>query len=410
MKNQKIVALVEPSFYGVMFAKAAFDMGCKVISIASSKDNPKKYGYEGIYYDLIVADIRDVESLYEAIKNSVYVDKLDALIPATDYASHITAKVAERLGLKGIPYEAALKSRNKDLARNTYERKGIPSAKYRKVKTKDEALKGAEEIGYPVVLKPTNAASSQNVFFINNPNELKNAMDKMFEFKITYMNFEVRDEYLVEEYIDGQEFSVEIFLKEGDVLFATVTEKTTSALPYFVEIIHTLPTSIYTDRQKEIIDTAASAMKSLGIINGPSHVEVKLSKEGPKIIEVNGRPGGDNISSDLLIHALGINIFRATVEYYLDLPIVIKPSRNKAAAIAYLTADREGIVSSIQGIEQLDKGEDLVRSDITVRPGDHVVTAKSSDDRLGYVITCADTPNEAKKSATELIRSIKLIY
>lgn len=317
MKKQKIVALVEPSHYGVMFAQAAYDMGCKVISIASSKENPQKYGYEGIYHDLIIADIRDVESLYDAIKNSTYADKLDALIPATDYASHITAKVAERLGLRGIPYEAAMKARNKDLARDAYERKGIPSAKYRKVKTKDEAMKGAGEIGYPIVLKPTNAASSQNVFFINDPNELNHAMDKMFEFKTTYMNFGVRDEYLIEEYIDGQEFSVEIFLKEGDILFATVTEKTTSELPYFVETLHTMPTSIYTDRQKEIIDTAASAMKALGIMDGPSHVEVKLSSKGPKIIEVNGRPGGDNISSDLLIHALGVNIFRATIGYYL---------------------------------------------------------------------------------------------
>ncbi|MFD0587424.1 ATP-grasp domain-containing protein [Paenibacillus sp. GCM10027627] len=410
MGASKTVAFVEPSFYGVSFARAAHEQGHKVISIVSSTENPRKYGYEGIYHDLIVADIRDEESLYEAIQQSPYANQLDALVPATDYASHLTAKVAERLGLRGIPYEAALKARNKDLAREAYAEHGVPSAKFKKVKSFEEAAQAADEIGYPVVLKPTNAASSQNVYFINTAEELRQAFDIIIQFKVTYMDFKVREEYLIEEYLDGPEFSVELFLRDSEAIFAAVTEKVTSPLPYFVEVLHTLPTPSHREQEQKIIQVAVAALRAIGITNGPSHVEVKLSSTGPRIIEVNGRPGGDNISSDLLVQAFGIDIFEATVNYYLERPIEIGKKHHKAASIAYVTADRDGIFERIEGVEELLKHDGVVRTYFGAYPGDAVTVAKSSDDRLGYIITVGDTPEQAKELAASLVGRLKVVY
>lgn len=410
MNSKKVVALVEPSFYGVDYAKVAFNRGYRVISIVSSSKNPKKYGYEGFYHDLIVADIRDEDSILNAIKMSAYFGKLDAIIPATDYVLATTAKVAERLGLKGMPYQAALKSRNKDLARESYEKYGVAGPRYKKVKSYEEADSAAREIGYPFVLKPTNASSSQNVFFIRNSSELNNAMREIVAFQVTYMDFKVRNEYLIEEYIDGQEFSVEIFLADGEVIFSAVTEKVTTPLPYFVELVHTLPTSVCHEKEDEIANIAIKAVKAIGITSGPSHVEVKLSKEGPKIVEVNGRPGGDNISSDLLIHSTGFNIFEATINYYLDNPINNRNNDAKAASIAYLTGEKKGVVSEVKGLEYIQNNENVVRSHISVEEGDNVSVAKRSDDRLGYVITVGEIPKRAKELALEAIENIKIIY
>lgn len=407
--EKKIVAFVEPSFYGVSFAKAAFELGYRVVSIVSSLDNPRIYGYEGISEELIVADIKDVDSVYEAIKNSKYYGKLDALIPATDYASHITAKVGEMLGLKGVPYEAALRARNKDLAREAYYEHNVPSARFKKVRNFEDAVEAVKEIGYPVVIKPTNCASSQNVFFVDSEEVLQKVSNRMKEFKETYMGFRVREEYLVEEYIEGQEFSVEIFQKDEKLLFATVTEKITSPLPFFVEYQHVLPTSVYEEETNEIINVAVSAARALGIKGGPSHVEIKMSKTGPRIIEVNGRPGGDNISSDLLPNALGIDVFKATVQYYLDMEINITPSKEKAASVIYLVADRNGVVSSIEGLDVLNN-ENVINYNISVKSGDTVKIPESSDDRLGYIIVKGNTPKEAKKNAQDIMNKIKIVY
>lgn len=410
MNKKKIVAFVEPSFYGVGFVRAAFDLGHKIISIVSSENNPKEYGYEGLYDDIIIADVRDEQSIFNAIKNSKYYGKLDALIPAADYVSAITAKVDERLGLTGIPYEAEVKSRNKDLAREAYKEHGVPSAKFKKVKNYVEAIKAVEEIGYPVILKPTNCESSQNVFFITNNNELKNAVKCMENFKESYMGFKVREEFLIEEYLEGQEFSIEVFLHNGKEVFSSVTEKIVSKLPYFVEIAHVVPASINLDKQKDIIEVAISAVKALGIMNGSSHVEVKLSKTGPRLIEVNGRPGGDNISSDLLINALGIDLFKATINYYLGNTINLVPTQHKAAAVAYLIAKKDGILSKVNGLDDLKNNKNFVRYNMDLKSGDAIRMAQNSDERLGYIIVKGDIPKEAKNTALDLINSLEIVY
>ncbi|WP_347553050.1 ATP-grasp domain-containing protein (plasmid) [Pseudalkalibacillus hwajinpoensis] len=410
MIEEKIVAFVEPSFYGIDFVERTHRKGCKVIAIGSSIDNPKKYGYENYYHDFLVADIRSVESIYNAIKESSYYGQIDALIPATDYASHLTAEVAERLSLKTISSQAANNARNKDLARDVYEQHKVPSAKYQKVSSLTEAIQAAKRIAYPVVLKPTNCASSQGVYFIENDKQLEVAFEKLREFKKTYMDFDVRNEYLIEEYLIGPEFSVEFFLKDNEVVFSSVTEKLTSDLPYFVEISHTVPTSVENDKIDDMIRVCVQALRAIGIDNGPSHVELKLTKDGPKIIEVNGRPGGDKISSELLHTTYGLDIFDETVNFYLDLPITETHLQKKATSIAYLTADREGIISFIEGEEDIANDLSILKYDITVKTGDKVKVPESSDDRLGYVITTGQNPEEAKHNAINLINRIKLQY
>ncbi|WDF51264.1 ATP-grasp domain-containing protein [Paenibacillus sp. KACC 21273] len=408
MANQRII-FVEPSFYGVSFVKEAKALGCEVVVIASSADNPQLYGYEGLYDDLLVADIRDAESIYQAIVNSPYHGQFDALIPATDYASAVTAEAGERLGIHGTSFVAASNARNKDLARQAFLRDNVPSAKFALVRDSEEAVIAAARIGYPVVLKPTNAASSQSVYFVENESVLRDAFREIIDFKTTYMDFKVREEYLIEEYLTGPEFSVEIFLSQGEIAFAEITEKHTSDLPYFVETLHVFPSSIYQEQRDQIIDVAKQAVLSIGIQNGPTHVELKYTQDGPKIIEVNGRPGGDNITSDLIVNAYGINIFKETILKYLAQPLDIDKKKYQASAIGYLVADRKGTVRTITGLEHLHH-EDVKRYQIDVQAGSDVDIARSSDDRLGYIIVEAATPIAAKHKVEELLGQIQISY
>ncbi|WCT55577.1 ATP-grasp domain-containing protein [Paenibacillus kyungheensis] len=408
MANQRII-FVEPSFYGVSFVKEAKALGCEVVVIASSADNPQLYGYEGLYDDLLVADIRDAESIYQAIINSPYHGQFDALIPATDYASAVTAEAGERLGIHGTSFVAASNARNKDLARQAFLRDNVPSAKFAVVRDSEEAVIAAARIGYPVVLKPTNAASSQSVYFVENESVLREAFREIIDFKTTYMDFKVREEYLIEEYLTGPEFSVEIFLSQGEIAFAEITEKHTSDLPYFVETLHVFPSSIYQEQRDQIIDVAKQAVLSIGIQNGPTHVELKYTQDGPKIIEVNGRPGGDNITSDLIVNAYGINIFKETILKYLAQPLDIDKKKYQASAIGYLVADRKGTVRTITGLEHLHH-EDVKRYQIDVQAGSDVDIARSSDDRLGYIIVEAATPIAAKHKVEELLGQIQISY
>lgn len=126
-------------------------------------------------------------------------------------------------------------------------------------------------------------------------------------------------------------------------------------------------------------------------------------------IEVNGRAGGDNISTDLLINAFGINLFDATLDYYLDLPIKINRSKDKSSSIAYLTAKSAGRVLKIDSPQNFANGDNIVKYHLSVKEGNVVRVPQSSDDRLGYVITVADTPCDAKVSAIEAVNSINIV-
>lgn len=409
MSEKKVIFLVEPSFFGVSFAREAHKLGLYVVVLVSEATNPQLYGYEGEYDDLLVCDIRDADSIYHAINNSRY-KKIDAMIAATDYAMATAADAAQRLNIPGVSFETATLARNKDLARIRYSERGVPGAQFKIVNTLNEAEDAAATMGYPVVLKPTNTASSQNVFFINDAQQLQHAFKQMERFTTSYMGFSVRKEYLVEEYLDGPEFSVEIFLRRGDIMFAEVTEKVTSPLPYFVEMYHIFPTSVLEDKKQQMITVAYQALQAIGFTDGPAHVELKFTQSGPRIVEVNGRPGGDNITSDLIPGAYGINIFRQAVLNALGLPVDFSVGKPAACAVGYLCADRDGILDSIQNLAGVQLDHSVIRSSISARPGDRVVVPRSSDDRLGYFIVKAETPELAKAKVVEIISRLKIIY
>nr|OTO10604.1 hypothetical protein A5880_001288 [Enterococcus sp. 4G2_DIV0659] len=147
-------------------------------------------------------------------------------------------------------------------------------------------------------------------------------------------------------------------------------------------------------------------MDAIGLTDGPAHVEVKYTSEGPKIIEVNGRPGGDNITSDLIKNAYGIDIFKQTVLKYLGEPIAIKKEANLASAIGYILSDQDKNIAQLQGLDEVLKDSSITRYEVAKGTIENVRAAKSSDDRLGYIIIQEQTAAEAKQKIMALISQI----
>jgi biotin carboxylase len=409
MSEKIIIALIEPCYYGMGFVDAAINKGLDFVAIVSDKNNPKIYGYEGKFKDLIVADIREPGNIIKAIKESQYKKNLDAIIPATDYVVHIGAIVAKEFGLKHMPYEAIIKARLKDETRKGLQKNNLPNAKFFCVKNFEEAKVAANLIGYPVVLKPTNCACSQNVSLIYNESELSNAFQILVNFDESYLKFKVRKVFLVEEYIRGEEFSVEIFMNDGKILYAYVTEKIKTDPPYFVELAHIIPASIINkDQSDKLVKAAANYLNVLGLKDGVSHVEMRLSEKGPIIMEINPRPGGDRISQDLLPNAFGINSFATTIDWYLGHSLDVTPKKNLASAISFLTFKRNGIIKKVSGIENVSKMSGIVKNTINIKQGDMVKIPKSSDDRYGYIISIGKTPIEAKESVYRALEQVKI--
>lgn len=407
---KKTILFVEPLFYGVNLLKEAKKMECIVVVIIKDIKNPINNNYEGLYDDYIIADTQDCLDILYKIRESKYDKNFDALIPASDYVTENAAIVAEQLGMRGASVVATKAARDKGLAQQIYVEKGVPCAKYAIVHDLDEAIREANRIGYPLVLKPQNACGSQNVCYISSERDLRNNFVVIENFKTSYLNYKIKDSYLLEEFLDGPEFSVEIYLENEKVLFSEVTEKEVSKLPYFVETMHVIPTSVLQDKENELKDVAEQAVKALGFKSGVLHVEVKYCSTGAKIIEVNGRPGGDNITSDLLINAKNVNLYKSLICWYLKEEVKFEKLTNFASAIIYILPPKKGVVTDVRNLNAINNNRQVNRCGLEVKLPCKVDVAKDSDGRLGYIIVTEKTPCLAKKTAKKMLDDIEILY
>lgn len=186
------IAIIDPRWHGLAYLDAAMARGYRVISIVPFKDHPRKYGYSGKYEDLIINDLTNVESVIRAIGASKYNNCIDAVVPGNCYFAPMANKIAAHFKLKGESYEAALRSRLKDLGREAYDAAGILNTKYVVIHDLNEALKAAKKIGYPVILKPSDGGGSEHVTLVKNDAELTVAMNALLSLEKTSFGFKTR--------------------------------------------------------------------------------------------------------------------------------------------------------------------------------------------------------------------------
>ncbi len=225
---------------------------------------------------------------------------------ATDLGNYTVNYVANKLGLPGNTMECTRMSTNKHLMRRAFERCGDPSPKSVLVDLNTDLTK--INLEYPVIVKPTDRSGSRGIFKLESPIKLekavKAAIDAGFEKKA-----------LIEEFVEGQEYSVEGITFNGVHHILAMTLKFTTGAPHFIETGHLEPAPVDDDVFQKTAGIVMHALDSLGIKNSASHSEVKIDTNGRiKIIEIGGRMGGDCIGSDLVWYSTGIDYLRAVIQ------------------------------------------------------------------------------------------------
>ncbi|MGH3942282.1 MAG: ATP-grasp domain-containing protein [Pseudonocardiaceae bacterium] len=205
-----------------------------------------------------------------------------------------TSYVAQALGVPGGDPEVVRRCRDKHLTRVALDAAGVPQPRSLAVTTLDEALAAAAEVGYPAILKPRGLGGSLGVIRVTSPTEL---VEKFaFTRDITHADtppYEVP--VLVEEYIDGPEISVDSAVFQTQVVPMFVAHKELGYPPYCEEIGHSVDAQDPLCTDAEFVALLRDTHTALGFTDGVTHTEVKFGGNGPRIIEVNGRLGGDMI-------------------------------------------------------------------------------------------------------------------
>lgn len=358
--------------------------------------NPQAVGrsYADEFFDASTMD--EDEVLEAALKF-----KPDGIMTlATDMPMRGVARVSERLGLHSISYDTAIKATDKFQMIKAFKANGVASPWYFTVDSKEE-LKGIEpKLLFPCIMKPTDNAGSHGVVLAHDFEELVQSYD--------YTHASARSgKVIIEEYLQGDEVSVEVMVVDGKVNILQITDKLTTGAPHFVELGHSQPSRHPFETQKAIKELATKACLSVGIDRGPAHVEMMVTKHGPVMIELGARMGGDNITTALVPLSTGIDMVKGTIDVAMGNNPDIEPKLHCASAIRYIVAP-EGVIQSITGVEeakQLPGVKDVI---MTKSVGEKSTPIQCSNDRIGSVIVQSSTAEEAVNICEKALKLIKI--
>lgn len=391
----KKIMILGASILQLPAIEEAKNMGLEVIAVDM---NPEAVGFSvpGVVKEVI--STIDTPAILEAAKRH-QINGIMTL--ASDMPMQSVAVVSHEMGLVGISKETALKATNKAFMRDALKVEDVPVPLYFRVKGIDEFKSAVEKIriaGFKCIVKPADNSGSRGVDLIKEDKDL----DAAYDYTIQYSR---GGEIVVEEYMEGPEVSVETLAVNGEVHVIQITDKLTTGAPYFVEMGHSQPSQLSEEIKERIRHVAVAANKAIGIKNGPSHTEIKITKDGPKIVELGARLGGDCITTHLVPLSTGINMVECSIRIALGEKPDLEPKWNKGSAIRYLKTNT-GIVKDIKGLQEAEGIEGVVQVSIVHGIGEEIGEIRNSVDRAGFVIAQAKDVKEAIELAQQGIETV----
>lgn len=333
-------------------------------------------------------------------------EHIDGVIhPCSEVSMNVMGRINEELGLSGITREQAIRATNKHEMREAFEKYGAPSPKSMCFHHVDEAWDTfCTEFHGDCILKPSRNTGSRGVAKITSSiNETHFA--RLFE----RAKNESRDKsVMLEQFIDGPEFSVEIIVWNDKVNVLAVTDKKTTEEPYFVELGHNQP-SVYPDVVvKEIKTAAVDGVKALGVNNCACHAEVKVQDGKAYIMEIGARLGGDFISTELTHLSTGIDMVAAAINCALGIEPYLKPIEQKHGACIRYFCPKPGKLTNITNTKVLNDPR-VYDWEIYRKVGDIIPEVTNSLCRSGHVIVVDKTASESIVLAEKIINEVQLI-
>ncbi|MGW7103931.1 ATP-grasp domain-containing protein [Streptomyces sp. NPDC054883] len=292
---------------------------------------------------------------------------------------------AEALGLSPNRAESVRLLNDKNAMRRLLNRSGVSVVRAREAETLGEVEPLLTEFGLPAVVKPANSAGSRGIALVR-------AAADLVEWTERVKSAGIEGPYIIEDFLEGPEFSVETLTVGGRHEIVGITAKQTSGPPGFVETGHVHPAPLPAADAAAIRSTVTALLDLTGYAFGPAHTEVILTPAGPRIVESQARLGGDRIP--LLVEvATGLDlesaVFRALAGEDVRTPA---PRRYACVGFFRLPAGR---LESVEGLAELGAAEHVHAVHFPYGPGDVLPRTTDSGTRHGYAVVDAPSPAEA---------------
>lgn len=374
-------------------------MGFEVIAIDK---NPEAVGkeYSDIFYPI---DVMDKEKALEAAQKH----KISGLATiGTNMAICTVSYIATALHQdhRYISPEIALQASQKSLFRkilSAYDLipKGISSKNF------DELSASIDLIDFPLLVKPSDSSGGRGISILFQKDN--KAIKEAFEYAQSYT---YGGEVIFEEFVIGPVIGVESFTQKGVTTPLVIADKIISEPPDCVTLGVTLPTRLDESLQRQIIEANKACIGALGISSGPTHIDMVISKSGPKIIDVGPRLAAGPIIFELIPKMTGFDLLDATIKMALGESVRCKPQKFPKifCGSRFLCAPQKGILKGIKYNEDILRNYQLINIEIRKSPGEKVVIPRNDNDRLGVVTAYGDSYDKVTFNLESILKNIRI--
>ncbi|HYI99561.1 MAG TPA: ATP-grasp domain-containing protein [Thermoleophilaceae bacterium] len=352
----------------------------------------------------------------EVLAATALVQNVEGVVNCSESCLRTQAALVERYRVPGINSQTAAVCRDKQLMARRFEEGGVPIARRRIVTSADEIPEAVEDVGCPGVLKPATGVASLFTVRFDSEQELLERFQQFDAEAREHRSTAIREmngRWLVEEYLDGPAFSVESLTLGGETTHVAVCQKGEMTQPFFLETGHVCPAPLADDTRREMEEVAERAIRALGITDGITHSELKLTSRGIRVLEVGARMGGGSIRQVVRL-ATGVDLLEVTLELARGRKPEIAPATDRAAASRSWFPARPCTVRDLSRADELLELPGIVAVNRWTAEGERYQLPPDGYREVLGVVSVGDTPAEAiaraERAVAEAEQVVELEY
>ncbi|MDR0302861.1 MAG: ATP-grasp domain-containing protein [Treponema sp.] len=413
--NEKLIILGAGVMQGPAI-RIAKELGFYTIALDGSKEAPC-VSMANQFEQIDLKDKEGIEAFARSLQNAG--SRIGIMTAGTDFSASV-AWVAERLGLPGIPYEAALNASDKSRMRDCFKKAALPSPNFITITAENLPLTPNSLFtvncslpstpssplianSFPLVIKPVDNMGSRGCRRVDSIEELNEAAK-------TAIGFSRTGRAIVEGYMEGPEFSVDAIIWHDEITICGLADRHIFFPPYFIEMGHTMPTIIEEEKQQAMLDIFRAGIRALGIAGGENvgaaKGDIKLTANGPMIGEIAARLSGGYMSGWTYPYSSGAQPVKGAILAAMGhKPEGLIPTKKwTCAERAFISIP--GTVKAISGIEQAQSMPNIKDFFLRIAEGSKVSFPENNVTKCGNIIAAAPERTAATEAAETAAKSI----
>ena len=387
----KKVLIIGAGFLQMFFIKKAKDMGYYTLAVDADPNAP----------GFVFADKYEVINIVDekACLSFAKENQIDGVLTAaTEYGVLTASYIAEKMNLPGLKYTSAQRVKNKYEVKKCFLQNHVDDSDDQCCLVDADTDIGtlAEQLCYPVIVKPCDGSGSRGTSRVDTPDGLSAAC-------VFAMNSSISHRAEVESFADGMEYGAESLVVNGEVHVLAIMKKWMTKPPYYAELGHAIPCGLPADVEKKAKKCIEKAIRALEINFGAVNADMIISDDGKvHIVDIGARMGGNMIGPCIIPYGTGIDYMAAMLENAVGDFQGFKKSEPVAVATRLL-AFSEGDIMNLPETEAFEKEFD-VELYHHITKGQHVNEYHTNLDGLGYIVAKGKTPEEAEEKAEKAYR------